>query len=238
MPHPSGRPWILAHRGARLVAPENTTEAFREAARLGADAVEFDVRRSADGSLVVHHDAILGASDSPIIELGFTEIRHLAPHIPTLSEALEACEGMWVDIEVKNYEVEPDWDPRDVTVESVARLVDALGVRERVLVSSFNRPTVDRAAQLGFRTGWLLGRTVDPTIEASRWPTDHAIALPPLSSMGPGEADRIVSAFAAIDVEVGVWTVNEGPEISRLAAAGVGLICTDDVETAVAVCQG
>ena len=56
MSSPSDGPRILAHRGASARARENTVEAFRLASALGADGVELDVRRTADGALVVHHD--------------------------------------------------------------------------------------------------------------------------------------------------------------------------------------
>ena len=45
-------PRVLAHRGANRVAPENTLEAFALAGALGADGVELDVHRTADGALV------------------------------------------------------------------------------------------------------------------------------------------------------------------------------------------
>ena len=47
---------IFAHRGARLTAPENTEVAFQLAAELGADGIELDVRLTADGVAVIHHD--------------------------------------------------------------------------------------------------------------------------------------------------------------------------------------
>ena len=46
----------MAHRGASRAEAENTVAAFRRAGEMGADAVELDVRRTADGVLVVHHD--------------------------------------------------------------------------------------------------------------------------------------------------------------------------------------
>lgn len=46
---------IIAHRGGML-GQENTLEAFRTAARMGADLVECDVRRTSDGVLVIYHD--------------------------------------------------------------------------------------------------------------------------------------------------------------------------------------
>ena len=50
---------VIAHRGASRAAPENTVAAFRRAAEMGADMVELDVRRTADGQLAIHHDAHL-----------------------------------------------------------------------------------------------------------------------------------------------------------------------------------
>ena len=51
------RPVVVAHRGASVEAPENTLAAFRRALELGAPAMELDVHRTADGELVVIHDA-------------------------------------------------------------------------------------------------------------------------------------------------------------------------------------
>jgi glycerophosphoryl diester phosphodiesterase len=53
------RPWIIAHRGASAIAPENTAASFREALRLGAKIIECDVRETRDGDLVVFHDETL-----------------------------------------------------------------------------------------------------------------------------------------------------------------------------------
>jgi glycerophosphoryl diester phosphodiesterase len=51
-----GNPYIIGHRGAAGLLPENTVAAFRRACELGVDGVELDVLVSADGELVVHHD--------------------------------------------------------------------------------------------------------------------------------------------------------------------------------------
>ena len=47
---------LIAHRGASNIAPENTLKAFRMAMDLNADGIEFDVRQSRDGELVIIHD--------------------------------------------------------------------------------------------------------------------------------------------------------------------------------------
>src|SRR5205085_1804677 len=54
-----GRALVVAHRGDPSASPENTLAAFEDALAAGADAVEFDVRLSADGFPVVIHDAFV-----------------------------------------------------------------------------------------------------------------------------------------------------------------------------------
>ena len=56
-PHP--RPWIVAHRGARDEAPENTRAALARALDYPIDGIELDVQLSADGVPVIHHDRTL-----------------------------------------------------------------------------------------------------------------------------------------------------------------------------------
>ena len=74
---------LLAHRGAGEVVGDNTIEAFCEARRLGVDGVELDVRRSADGGLVVHHDPHVEGL-GPLIAL---PVADLPPEVPLLEPA-------------------------------------------------------------------------------------------------------------------------------------------------------
>jgi glycerophosphoryl diester phosphodiesterase len=60
---------IVAHRGASREAPENTLAAFAKAIEIGADMIEFDLRRAPDGRLVISHDPVRGAGlDLPTFE--------------------------------------------------------------------------------------------------------------------------------------------------------------------------
>ncbi len=89
---------VIAHRGASRAERENTLAAFRRAAVMGANAVELDVRRTSDGAMAVHHDAVL-PDGRVICEMTSAE---LPEHVPLLPAALDACNGMWVNIEIKN----------------------------------------------------------------------------------------------------------------------------------------
>ena len=138
---------VIAHRGASAVRRENTVEAFLEARRRGADGVELDVRRGADGALVVHHDPAL-PDGRPILNLAVAD---LPAEIPLLEAAIEACDGMMVNIEIKNVPIDPDFDPAESVAGAVAALVTEGGWVGKILVSSFTLATIDAIQEVDFR---------------------------------------------------------------------------------------
>ena len=222
-------PKVLAHRGARAAAPENTLEAFRLALEQGADGVELDLHRTADDDLVVHHDA-----EAPglgvLADLPFAVIRDARPDIPRLEEVLDACTGSLVNVEIKNLPGDADYDD----TERVADLLVATLVRRRaadhVLVSSFNLPTVDRVRQLtsAVPTGFLVMFGIDP-LDALGLAADHGhAALHPFRGMlaTPSGVD-LVDRAEALDLALNVWTVNDVDEIERLTELGVDAVITD-----------
>ena len=107
---------ICAHRGAGSTHPENTLPAFREAIRLGAHQIEFDVRRLKDGELVVIHDATVDRTTNGhgrVAELTIDKIKKLdagawknpkfaGTRVPTLAETLEIMpHNVWLNIHLK-----------------------------------------------------------------------------------------------------------------------------------------
>lgn len=124
---PAARP-VIGHRGAAAYAPENTLESFRLALTLGAEAIEFDIRRSTDGVAMVFHDATLerttnltgpvsqySASQLQQADAGFhftpdgstaTPFRGQGVTIPTLAEIITAFPGLPLLIEIKEPEVQ------------------------------------------------------------------------------------------------------------------------------------
>jgi glycerophosphoryl diester phosphodiesterase len=215
-------PIVIAHRGASAAKPENTIEAFVEARRMGADMVELDVRRTADDALVVHHDAaIAGLGD--IVGLAADA---LPRHVPTLTEALDACDGMEVNVEIKNLPHEPDWDPDERVATAVAALVGELGWRDRVVVSSFNLAALDavRAVDGGVRTAWLTLPEWDQlrSAEMARGRGHHGLH-PHHLAVTPA----IVGALHDDGMFCNTWTVDDPERIVAMAIAGVDGICTN-----------
>lgn len=102
------RPLCIAHRGASAHAIENTLQAFRVAAALGADMWEIDVQLTADHQPVVSHDAalerIFGVAGE-IAALTLDEIRHRAPDLPTLDEVIALAsqldQALYVEIKAR-----------------------------------------------------------------------------------------------------------------------------------------
>ncbi len=221
-------PLVLAHRGARQVAPENTVEAFSVALEQGADGVELDVHRTGDGEIVVHHDA-----DAPglgvLANHPFADIRQERPDIPTLEEVLDACAGALVNIEIKNLPGDADFDPAHGLADLVVACLRRRRGADHVLVSSFNLDTIDRVRALegAPATGFLIhGFAAMDAVDICH-ERGHRAVHPFVGLLGGDTAGSVVDRAHALTVEVNVWTVNDDGDIRRLADAGVDAIITD-----------
>src|SRR4051812_31066766 len=112
------RPLVLGHRGSPRRARENTLEGFAVAREDGADGVELDVHRTRDGALVVHHDADIEGF-GVIAEHLTADVRAAHPWVPTLSEVLDECRGLLVNVEIKNQPSDADFDPAETVAAAV-----------------------------------------------------------------------------------------------------------------------
>jgi glycerophosphoryl diester phosphodiesterase len=222
---------LLAHRGGRGPWRENTLEAFAGALREGADGVELDVRRTADGELVVHHDA-------EIAEVGAVHALRradLPSWIPTLDQALAACAAAAVNVEVKNSPVDPGYDPTQSTAIDVVDRLTALGDDRsgpaQVIVSSFFPATIAaaRTAAPAVATGLLVHPSLD-AVTAARQASDlGCVALHPFHRQATPD---LVTLVHDMDMAVVVWTVNEERDLVSMAEAEVDGLISDHVAEA------
>ena len=221
---------VQAHRGSPDPASgirENTLGAFDRARALGADGVELDVRLTADGGLVVHHDLAV-AGMGAIFELATAQ---LPAYIPLLADALEACAGMLVNIEIKNQPHEAGFDPTDRVASDVVALVASMGRTESVVISSFWSGSLSavRSAGSTVSTGLLVVSSFDPmaSIAAAADLGCTAVHLPVVL------VDRAtVAAAHAAGLAVAAWTVTDEETLASTVHAGVDTVITDDVATA------
>jgi glycerophosphoryl diester phosphodiesterase len=224
---------ILAHRGASAVTRENTLEAFCEARRLGADGVELDVRRSADGAMVVHHDAGIAGGGS----IAGMRVADLPAFVPLLDAAVAACGDLLVDIELKDLPGEPGWDAGYPLAVMVAEFVAERSLMSRVVVSSFELAALDtiRLLEPGIDTGWLTPSRFDQMAALESVASGgHRSLHPHHSAVTPA----LVDAAHESGVSIVTWTVDTDAEIREMAAAGVDGIITNRPDYARAVLEG
>ena len=244
-----GRPLVVGHRGAAAIGPENTLDAFRAAAALGVDVVEFDVLGLERGPLVVAHSDRLeemthGAAQGRVGDRTLGELREIAPALPTLDEALA-----WFAAEAPRVGIQVDLKGRD-RVDEVATLLERHGVAERTVVSSVHPDVLWAVARVSPRIG--LGLTYpEDRLGVSRrrymWPlvrTGLAALRASVPSRLPGmlrRADagalmlqhRLVTRAAverahALGVPVLAWTVDDPADVKRVSEAGVDGVITND----------
>ncbi len=216
---------VLAHRGASAYRPENTLEAYALAVEMGADGIEFDVRRSQDGWLVIHHDAEL--PDGRVISA--TPREALPSSVPTLGDTLDACRGVLAQIEIKPG-ASPS-DSRELAEGVVATLRERreAGIGDDVLISSFDLLIVDRVreSEPESATAWLTFEGEPQRLLDTCARHGHGAIHPHWSQV---DADFMARAREA-GLRVNVWTVDEEEEIRRLAGLGVDAIVTNRPDT-------
>jgi len=219
---------VMAHRGASRAERENTLAAFRRAGAMGANAVELDVRRSADGVLVVHHDPVL--ADRRVICR--TAAAQLPVHIPSLSDALDACAGMWVNLEIKNDESEPDFDPDDWVADQTMAMLAARGEPARWLMSSFRLETMDRCRALAphIRTAWLTSKPPADAV-ATLVQHGHAGLHPKVRHV----TRTLIGACHAAGLFVNTWTCDDPARMRELIGWGIDGICKNVPDVALSV---
>ncbi len=216
---------VIGHRGASRDHPENTLAAFAGAIDQRADGVELDVRRTADGALAISHDDTL-PDGRVLVELQQVE---LPPDMPMLPQALDVCRPLSVvNIEIKNWPDDKDFDPGEQLASNVVALLEARGELDdgRYLVSGFHLPTVDRVRELapGLATAWLLGMITDVGALIERAVEHGHVAIHPHHGF---ITEELVAQAHGAGLAVNTWTCDDPDRIRWLAEVGVDAVVTN-----------
>lgn len=215
---------VVAHRGAWGAAPQNSLAAFEQAVTDGADAVELDVRRTADGRLVVVHDPRVGVRAVGRLDHAELRDRVKAGQAPELDEVLTLAAGrIGVDLELKE----------DGYVEEVMAAVARHLAPDRYVVTSFVASVLPqvRDAEPAARTGLLLAsrrsaRGLERRVQRAQVDFVAPHATLARSGLLAWAAERGLPAW--------VWTVNEPRALRALLAdPRVGAVITDRARDAV-----
>lgn len=230
---------IVAHRGASAELPENTLAAFDLAVRRGADAVEFDVRLTADGEPVVLHDPDLSRTtdrEGPVCTLTLDQVRRARidgeHQVPTLIEALALLSGRAaVDIELKNIPGEPDFtSDGEPLVEATLSVLEASGFVGPVLLSSFNPASIGRARRTApeVPTGLLTAYEVEADAALAFAAREGHPWVLPFVRMVTGSPEGYPERVHDAGLRLGTWITDDPDEALALFRAGVDAVATND----------
>ncbi len=224
-------PVVIAHRGASSVAPENTRSAIVEAIRMKAPVIEFDVRATSDGELVLFHDddlerlagrkeavEAISWSEFEKVDVGrwfgdgsFSDERPIR-----MAFAIELCHGGGSI---------PLIERKSGTARAYAEVLSKLDVVDRVIVQSFDWNFLSE----------LKNELPDLAIGALGSKSFSEEKLAQLRALGPGWVGWKYQDVRGSDIDrvhdlgakFALWTVNDPAVAHTWVNAGVDAIITD-----------
>ena len=242
---PRARP-VIGHRGNRAHAPENTLESLRQAVALGVDAVEFDLRVSRDGTLVVIHDETLDRTTNgsgPVALRTVTELKGLdagarftpdggrtfpwrgrGVRVPTFDEIIESLpRELPCIVELKT----------PAATELLRVAVRRHDIAHRIIVAAFDPAATRPLRGAGFALGACtpdVVRLVLPALLRRRIAPQlfQALCIPPRWNGIPVPIAALARALRESGTVIHVWTVNDPAYALRLWREGVQGILSDD----------
>ena len=233
-------PLVIAHRGARGLAPENTMAAFQGAVDVGADAIELDVRLTKDGHVVVIHDRRLERTTTGRGNVGSCTLGELksldagswfdpgfrGERIPTLEEVFNALPGefpIYVEMKARGHGAWP-------LASEVIGLVGRYSRWNSTMVASFNPLAMAYV------------RTAEPRIiRGYIWSSRHPLPLrarwlSPLVNPHWLAPDRrtltegVLVKAHALGRAVAAWDMDASADMRRLKEMGLDAAVTDHPE--------
>lgn len=226
---------VFAHRGFKGRYPENTLLAFEKAVEMGCDGIEFDVQMTKDGKLIILHDETVDRTTDGkglVKDLTYQEIsqlnasyrskdKHGFNKIPLLTEYFEMVKDKKIisNIELKNSVFEYEG-----MEEKVYDLILEYGLKEKVIVSSFNHLSVLKMKEIDktIKCGLL---TADCLIDPGQYVKSAGVeCFHPAAYLLTKENVQEVQDYG---IDVNVWMGSEYTDFEGLINTGVDTIITD-----------
>lgn len=237
---------IVAHRGVPEGVPENTMPSFERAIDLGADAVEFDVRLTADKVPVVFHYFYLQEITSlngPIFECTYERIKtarftgksnlnigHIT--IPTLDDVLELIGGrIGMEIEIKGPELEAAQIVGEVlgSYRSLWEIIEVTSYEPALLLEIRKRcPDLSTDLLVPRSEDWMgLDVVAYSDLQRARLAGARAVHLHP-TQLSPG----VVSTIREHGIQVHAWDVNDNRSLEAVESLKIPKFSTDRLQQA------
>lgn len=256
------RPIVLAHRGGSKLAPENTLAAFNRSAELGVNGFEVDIRMTNDEEILVFHDeyidrttdgagrvADLSLEQLRAFDLGYHFIDLEGQHsfrgkdekVVLLRELFEKFPQMYINIDIKDA---PETYEGSLVPSKLWRLIESLGVHDRVVVTSFYDEQIDRfnlyaqnriavgAGENEIRKAYTaftsqFGHLYQPRADVFQIPTK--------SSVFRLDSARFIAFLENLNIPVHYWIIDEPDVMRALIASGAKGIITDRPDLALSL---
>jgi glycerophosphoryl diester phosphodiesterase len=219
------RPVIIAHRGASFYSHENTMEAFEAAVEMHAEMIEFDVRRTKDEVLVIHHDE--DVNEGLITDMSYTQLSGTSDvtdyRIPALVDVLEFCKNrILLDIELK----EPGYE------EQILQTVLGIMTSDHFIITSTYEMVLRKIKALYpiVRTGMIIGSRPRHQLLAKLYPkttirrtgADVVVVSRKLLKFG------FLYTTRNLDLPVWIYTINDRKEMwKHITDERIGAVFTD-----------
>ncbi|MBI1746266.1 MAG: glycerophosphodiester phosphodiesterase [Acidobacteria bacterium] len=239
----TGRPLLIAHRGASAEAPENTLAAFQGALDIGVDFIELDLHQTCDGEIVViHDDRVDRTTDGRglVSEMSLRDLRRLdaggwfdrqntsAPNrcfagerIPTLQEVIDLVRptGTQLYLEIKS--------PHGPAVAIEEKLVELLAQNQfgaRVVIESFDLTKLTGVTRCNPRLKTCA--LFEPTASAP-WQAAKAVGAHEIAPFWALASSQLIAASHENHLKVMVWTVDDATDMLEMIRRGVDGIFTN-----------
>lgn len=238
---------VIAHRGGKGEAPEETLFAFANAKKLGVDVLDMDLRVTRDGELVLMHNPTVIATTNgwlPVRCYRLAELQKLdaaykwnpdglrePPHrgegiiVPTFRQVLEQFRGVRMNIEIKG------WHPLDAKkiAKKFCDLLVEFGMTRRVLIASFHSPVL-RVIRTELPEVAISASTfqVIRFVVNSRWGAgDYRPNVAAIQTSSKSIDRRLVQTANKLGLRLYGFTINEVEDMKRLIELGVDGVITD-----------
>ena len=249
--NPRARP-VVGHRGNRAHAPENTLESLQEAVALGVDAVEFDLRVSCDGALVVMHDETLDRTtdgSGPVALASLADLRRLDAGARFTADGGRSFPWRGRGVRVPTFDETIESLPRELpciielktaaATEPLRAAVRRHGIAHRIIVAGFDPAATRPLRGAGFALGACtpdVARLLLPALLRRRVAPQlfQALCIPPRWHGVPLPLAALARALRGSGTVIHVWTVNDPAMALRLWGDGVQGILSDDPQSILA----
>ena len=239
---------VISHRGANMVAPQNTIEAFKKSIEIGCDGFETDVHLTKDGIPVICHNFTIDETSTgkgAIKDMTLEELRAFdfgkykgaefeGVKIPTLDEFLELSKSMGDDMKVLDIELKSEHFGEAGT-EIAEKTIDAVknhGLFDQLLISSFDPAllVVCKKVDKNCKTGILYSPNSTTGFKISAHPVSFAkeIGADALHPFHLYVTKGYVKRAHKAGLQVNPWTINDEKRIKKLLDVGVDGIITDN----------